>query len=113
MAGTTENLIIGQGRSPGAVNKTTKERTEAFRRKLDESNALFRAVDLLVWRLDNEPEKIKTDSLLKMINTIAPYMVQTVNMDQIAEQIAAISSREDAERVAHDLAGQIKMLRVV
>ncbi|EDI2893890.1 hypothetical protein CDG24_25185 [Salmonella enterica subsp. enterica serovar Newport] len=102
-----------EGRPKGTPNKTTKERTEAFRRKLDETNVLFKAVELMAWRLDNEPDNIKTADLLKMISTVAPYLVQSVNMDEIAESIKAISSREDAEKVAQELAEKVKLLRVV
>ncbi|ELI5583695.1 hypothetical protein MLN87_07420 [Escherichia coli] len=99
----------GHGRTPGAINKTTKERTKLFREKLDANNLLFILVDEIL--ADIKSGNVRFSDKIKALSTIAPYLVQTVNMDQIAEQIAAISSREDAEKVAADIAGQLRLVR--
>lgn len=102
-------IVPGHGRNKGSINKTTKERTDALRKKLDESHVLFKMVDRLIERLEND--EIKTSDLINGFKAIAPYIVQTVNMDQIAEQIAAISNRDDAERVAAEITNQLRLVR--
>lgn len=106
-----DNLIPGHGRTPGAVNKTTKERTDYFREKCDQGNVLFKTLNLYLYRLETEPEKVKTADLLKAIETFGKYLIQTVAMDQIAEEIASITSPEDAQRVAASITSQLRLVR--
>ncbi|MEB4674787.1 hypothetical protein MXL54_08400 [Enterobacteriaceae bacterium G50] len=109
-----ENLKPGQGRGKGNLNRTTIERTELFRKKLDETNVVFRAIDLALLKLEQaeqDPTRIKLDSIVNLITKFAPYYIQNVAAEQIAEQIAAIESPEDAQRVAQALAGQLKVVR--
>lgn len=102
----------GQGGKPaGTLNTKTRERTELFRNHLMESNILFRMVNKLIERL--EDDTIKTSDLINGIKTLAPYLVQTVSMDQVAEEIAKIATREDATRVAEEIAARINHLKVV
>ncbi|EBW7358878.1 hypothetical protein E2L92_21975 [Salmonella enterica subsp. enterica serovar Ibadan] len=106
-----DNLKPGHGRPPGRVNKTTQERTDYFREQCDTKNVLFLTLNLYIERLINEPEKVKTADLLKAIETFGKYLIQTTAMDQIAEEVANISSREDAERVAESLKSQLRLVR--
>ncbi|ECP1029521.1 hypothetical protein FYN96_23045 [Salmonella enterica] len=110
----SKNIIPGHGRTKGALNRSTIERTELFRKKLDETNIIFRAVDLAVKKLEegeNDTAKIKLDTIVNLITKFAPYYMQNVAAEQISEQIAAITSRDDAEQVAAMLAGQLRLVR--
>lgn len=108
---TIANLIPGHGRNVGSLNKTTRERTELFREKLEKSNVMFIALTELIRRFEECPEQIKTADLLKVTTTYAPYLFTTVNQDDIAEQIATIASREDAERVANLISAQLRVVK--
>ena len=102
-------FLPGHGRNKGSINKTTRERTEQLRRKLDESHVLFKMIDKLIERLEND--EIRTGDLINGFKALAPYAIQTVNMDEIAGQIAAIANPEDAKRVAAEIAGQLRVVR--
>ncbi|EKA7615239.1 hypothetical protein OL383_004424 [Salmonella enterica] len=108
---TISNIQPGHGRNKGSINKSTRERTEAFREKLEKSNVFFIALNELLRRFEECPEQIKTADLLKVTTTYAPYLFTTVSQDEIAEQIAEIASREDAERVAAMIAGQLRLVK--
>ncbi|EDK1967276.1 hypothetical protein CH513_15450 [Salmonella enterica subsp. enterica serovar Infantis] len=102
-------FLPGHGRNKGSINKTTRERTELFRQKLDETNVLFQLVDEIM--KDIERGNIRFMDKVNALKTLAPYLVQTVNMDEIATQIAAITNPEDAKRVANEIAGQLRVVR--
>lgn len=108
---TTSNLIPGHGRNPGSLNKTTKERTLAFREKLEQSNVLFKALNLIIWNLENHPEDIKVADLLKITQTYAPYLVLNASAEQLADEIRSIKSTEDAARIAAGLVERLKTVR--
>ncbi|WP_407903980.1 hypothetical protein [Escherichia coli] len=109
-------FIPGQspGRTPGSVNRTTRERTELFRKKLDETNLFFRAVNIAMLKLEeaeNDLSKVKLDSIVNLITKFAPYYIQNIATEEIAEQIATIANPEDAKRVAADLVAQLRVVR--
>ncbi|EJH4367115.1 hypothetical protein [Kluyvera genomosp. 3] len=104
----------GPGRTPGTPNRTTRERTELFRQKLDKENLFFRAVDLAVKKLEeaeNDLSKVKLDSIVNLIVKFAPYYIQNIATEEIAEQLATIASPEDAKRVAADMVAQLRVVR--
>ncbi|MCK7142565.1 hypothetical protein L8P30_09910 [Enterobacter asburiae] len=107
-------FVPGHGRNKGSINKTTRERTELFRQKLDETNLFYRAVNLALLKLEEAEQditKIKLDAIVNLITKFAPYYIQNIATEEIADQIAHIASPEDAKRVAADMVAQLRVVR--
>jgi hypothetical protein len=99
------------GRLPGAVNKTTAQRTEEFRKKLDETHAMFKLIDYVMGGL--ESGRLKYSEAIAALSKIAPYYIQTVSMDAIAESIENITTKEQALAVAEQLKATLPYLKAV
>ncbi|MCS5737618.1 hypothetical protein [Herbiconiux daphne] len=106
---TIANLKPGLGREKGSQNKTTRERTEAFRKKLDETNIIFKLIDQIMLDIDDQTVKFKDK--LDALKTLLPYTVLNVSSEELTEQIANIQTKEDAERVAQILESKLRIVR--
>jgi len=97
-----ENLIPGQGRPKGSKNKATLERQAAFQKYLLEKNALFRLLDELFHRLDNDPKSVRTADIIKALSWLAPYEIRTIAEQEAAERVDQIlgSQKEPAQMKA-------------
>ncbi|EBD7873497.1 hypothetical protein L4K91_004483 [Salmonella enterica] len=97
-----ENLIPGQGRKPGSKNKKTLERQAAFQKYLLEKNALFRLLDELFNRLENDPKSVRTADIIKALSWLAPYEIRTIAEQEAAERVDQIlgSAQEPSQMKA-------------
>ncbi|HEI4368095.1 TPA: hypothetical protein SI878_004402 [Salmonella enterica] len=102
MAGVNNNLIPGHGRNKGSLNKKTLARQEAFEKYLLEKNALYKLLDVLFDRIDNDPKSVRTADIIKAITWIAPYEVRTIAELEAAERVDQIlgSQKEPAQMKA-------------
>lgn len=99
------------GRPKGAVSKSTQQRTDEFRKKLDETNIYFMLIDKLIERIEND--SIKTAEVIAALSKLTPYGIQSVAMDQIAENIQGITNAEEALKVAEQLKDTVRYLKAV
>ncbi|EKE9051046.1 hypothetical protein OXE08_004513 [Salmonella enterica] len=103
------NLIPGHGRNPGSQNRETRRRNEAFRKKLDETNIIFKLLDEIA--NDINEGGIKFKEKVEALAKLAPYYVNTVKDEDVIEQIAAITSAEEAEKAMALLTAKLKSVK--
>ncbi|EHQ2770448.1 hypothetical protein KRB99_000017 [Salmonella enterica] len=104
-------FIPGQspGRTPGAISKTTRQRTDAIRSKILATNILSLLIDEIIE--DIQSGNVRFKEKLDAFKTLAPYSILTAQADEVIEQITEITGREDAEKVAELLTTQLKLVR--
>ncbi|EHE2320715.1 hypothetical protein JNE51_004425 [Salmonella enterica] len=85
-----DNLIPGQGRKKGSVNKKTLATQAAFEKYLLEKNALHRLLDELFNRLENDPKAVRTADIINALRWIAPYQIRTIAEQEAAERVDQI-----------------------
>ncbi|EAX2259193.1 hypothetical protein AIP98_21200 [Salmonella enterica] len=108
-----ENLIPGQGRPKGVPNKKTVARQEALKEYLLKGDKLFKLLDLLFYRIDNESEKVKTADIINALKWIAPYEVQTIAEQQAAARIDQILATDNPEQMKAEILDFVGKLKAV
>ncbi|EBW2292216.1 hypothetical protein DFV88_24850 [Salmonella enterica subsp. enterica serovar Newport] len=88
MAYNTSGLI--PGRRPGALNKATVERTEALRAYLLSKDAAYKILNVLLDRLEENPDSIKTADLIKCFQMVQPYLFKTISEEEASDRIDLI-----------------------
>lgn len=102
-------FLPGHGRVKGAVNKTTRERTDAIRNKILTTNILSILIDEIIE--DIQSGNVRFKEKLDAFKTLAPYSIVSAQADEVIDQITAITGREDAEKVAELLTAQLRLVR--
>ncbi|EIZ5832150.1 hypothetical protein MPS38_003046 [Salmonella enterica] len=108
-----ENLISGQGRKPGSVNKKTLIRQAALEKYLLENNALFKLLETLFWRLDNAPSTVRTADILKALSWVAQYEVKTIAEQEATERLDQIMGQDNPEQMKADILNFVTTLKAV
>ncbi|EBA3920940.1 hypothetical protein EE88_21665 [Salmonella enterica] len=88
MAKDTSGLVTG--RKPGALNKATIERTEALREYLLSRDAAYKILNVILDRLSENPDSVKTADLIKCFQMVQPYLFKTITEEEASERMDQI-----------------------
>lgn len=99
------------GRLPGVQNKSTRERNEQLRQKLERTDVIFKAITILSDRLENDPDSVRTADLINVLNKWGGYLYQTISEESTEVVLNNLTTREDAENAVKELANIIPILK--
>lgn len=108
-----ENLIPGQGRKKGSVNKKTLARQAAFEKYLLEKNTLFKLLETLFERLDNDPKSVRTADIINALKWVAQYEVKTLAEQEASERLDQILAQDNPEQMKADILQFVNKIKAV
>lgn len=108
-----ENLIPGQGRPKGSINKKTIAKQAAFEKYLLENNVLYKLLDSFFYRLEHEPKTVRAADILKAISLVLPYEVKTITEQESSERLDQILAQENPEQMKADILDFVGKLKAV
>lgn len=109
-----ENLISGQGRVKGSLNRKTIERTEILRDYLVKHDLAFKLLNLMLVRIETNPSAIKTSDIIKAFTAIAqPNLFYTINEQETAERLEQILSPDNPEQMKAEILDFVTALKAV
>ncbi|EEC0939259.1 hypothetical protein UM48_004719 [Salmonella enterica subsp. enterica] len=108
-----QNLIPGQGRKKGSVNKKTIARQAAFEKYLLENNSLFKLLESLFSRLENDPKSVRTADIINALKWVAQYEVKTLAEQEASERLDQILDNDNPEQMKADILDFVGKLKAV
>ncbi|HAV9873773.1 TPA: hypothetical protein JLH60_004749 [Escherichia coli] len=108
-----ENLIPGQGRPKGVPNKATIERTIALREWLMKKDIAYKFLSVILERLENTPEQLKTADLIKGFQMIQPHLFKTIAEEEATARLDQILDNENPAQMKADILEFVSALKVV
>ncbi|ECS7249864.1 hypothetical protein CE005_22950 [Salmonella enterica subsp. enterica serovar Mississippi] len=109
----SKNIIPGHGRTKGSLNKLTIERTEALRDYLLKNNVAYKFLDAILDRLENTPEKVKVQDLIKGFQMVQVYLFKSISEQEASERIDQIMDSGNPAQMKAEILDFVTKLKAV
>lgn len=108
-----DNLIPGQGRKKGSLNRKTIIQNDKFREEMEKDNAIYKIYKLLMSRIESgDLETIRNADAIKLFSALAPYQITTITEQENSERLDdVVYNSETPEQLKQNILDYISALK--